>query len=90
LRPQNPPKLRPRFFRLEPVEGLARGDEVDAGILERSGFGRAFNTREAVVGGENISSPAWRISEFGLDAGNAISVVRKSSLRKPVPEPMSR
>src|SRR5882762_3131905 len=76
LRPQNPPKLRPRFFRLEPVEGLARGDEVDAGILERSGLGRALDTREAVVGGEIFFAG---LAHFGvwLDTINAISVLQK-------------
>jgi len=79
---QNPPGNSP-VFPVEPVEGFGPRDEVDAGILERSGLGRAFDTREAVVGGE-IFSPAWRIFGVWLDAVNAISVLQKKLTQEPV------
>ena len=70
---QDAEKFASRAVWFEPVEGLAGGDKVDAGIDERGGFGRALHAGEAVVGGEIfLAGPA----HFGiwLDTVNAIAI----------------
>src|SRR6266852_5985447 len=66
---------------LEPVEGLAGGDEVDAGVVEGGGFGGAFDAGEAVVGGEIFFAGLAHVF-VGFDTVDAIAIFEEELAEK--------
>src|SRR6266851_7953885 len=74
-------KFAARGPRVEPVESLGGGDEINTGIGECSGFGRSFDAREAVVGGE-IFFAGLAHFQVGLDAEDAVAVFKEKFAEK--------
>ncbi len=66
---------------LEPVKGLPGGDKVHAGVVERSGFGGAFDAGEAVVGGEIFFARLPHVF-VGLNAVDAIAIFQEKLAQK--------
>src|SRR5260370_24415800 len=63
-------------LRVEPVKSLSCGDEVDRRVAKRGGFGGAFDTREAVVGGEIFLAGPAHVC-VGFDTGDAVAVFKE-------------
>src|SRR5712664_1594118 len=66
---------------LEPVKGLSGGDEINASVVERGGFGGAFNAGEAIVGGEIFFAGLPHVL-IGLNAVDAIAIVQEKLAQK--------
>src|SRR5690349_9266334 len=79
---QDAGKLTSRSIWFEPMEGLAGGDKVDAGIAERSGFGGALDAGEAVVGGETLFASAAHLG-IRFHAVNAIAFFQEQFAEEP-------
>src|SRR5437016_2727833 len=81
LRPQNPPKLRPRFFRLEPVESLAGGHKIGARFGKRGGFRGALHADEAAI---RLQMQLARFAHLAirLHAEDGVAVLQKELAQK--------
>jgi hypothetical protein len=63
------------------MKGLARGHEIDAGIIEGSGLGGAIYARKAIVGSE-VFFAGLAHGFIRLDAKNAVAVFEKDFAEK--------
>src|SRR5207237_9409555 len=72
-RPQYPRDLAARAFDVEPVEGLARGDEVNASAVERRRLCAPLDALEVFVIGEQTLARLAHLA-VRLDAVDAVAV----------------
>src|SRR5580704_7511772 len=66
---------------VEPMEGLAGGDEIDACVIEGGGFGGSVDAGEAVVGSQ-IFFACLAHGFVGLDAEDAIAIFEEEFAQK--------